>query len=277
MIYSEFPQEIKNVVRKRVEEQGNKYSEDVFIKRIGAGKHSGGFAWEDTEEEFDFWKKVLVVRDFDVFYNKYPHLSPVVQSDQYYKRIPTDVKKGDHFEVAYKQAIAGETDYFRFRSGKSERIQIGDILQLVENDGSEAPRFKNSRGKTHFCDWGVLKPTLKRYENLPMTVEEGIQEKVNEFGYEVLNDIRTFKKGTLVYLSEQDHSVCPQFTDPITGQSHYVDWSDLKKLNLKTSSNEKINTNTDLIVSRTTAVLERGCAPRGATIKGPTQEIRLGS
>ena len=35
MMYSEFPNEVKTLVKKRVEEQGNKYSEDVFIKRIG--------------------------------------------------------------------------------------------------------------------------------------------------------------------------------------------------------------------------------------------------
>ena len=277
MIYSEFPQGVKDLIKKRVEEQGNRYSEDVFIKRIGAGKHSGGFSWEDTEENFDFWKQVLSHGNLEVFYNKHPRLNPVVQSDQYYKQIPKDVKKGDFFEVAYKQAIAGETDYFRFKTGELERIQIGDVLQLVGNDGSEAPIFKNSRGKTHFCDWGVLKPTLKRHENLPMTVEEGIKEKVNEFGYEVINDTTTFKKGTLVYLSKQDYNSCPQFTDRITGQSHYVHWSDLKKLNSKINSNEKINTNTDLIVPRTTAVVERGCASRGTTLAGPTQEIRLGS
>ena len=108
-----------------------------------------------------------------------------------------------------------------------------------------------------------------------MTVEEGIQEKENQFAYEVLVDLISFKKGTLVYLSEQDHSTCPQFTDPLTDQSHYVDWSSLKKLNL--NSNEKINTNTDLIISGAIAVVERGCAPRGTTLTGPTQEIRLGS
>lgn len=44
---------------------------------------SGGFTWGPSVDGHNFWEKILIYKDFDVFYNKYPQskLKPVTELD----------------------------------------------------------------------------------------------------------------------------------------------------------------------------------------------------
>ena len=67
-----FPIEI---VQRMVEcqvEQGNKADVSVFQNRKSCSGGSGGFEWCDTTERHDFWQKVILNRDFKIFFEKYP-------------------------------------------------------------------------------------------------------------------------------------------------------------------------------------------------------------
>ena len=63
------------VVKKMVEEQvrqGNKADVGVFQKCTNSDKKHRGFNWEKTEDGFEFWDMVLLSKEFDEFFEKYP-------------------------------------------------------------------------------------------------------------------------------------------------------------------------------------------------------------
>ncbi len=62
-----FPIEIVKKMMQKQKEQGNAPSLAVFIRN-----RTAGFMFHKTSEGFDFWQKVIVLKDFDTFYNKYP-------------------------------------------------------------------------------------------------------------------------------------------------------------------------------------------------------------
>lgn len=56
--------------------QGNPRDVSVFEKDRSNGVTLGGFNWDDTPEEYDFWRKVLKHKNFDTFFKRYPELMP---------------------------------------------------------------------------------------------------------------------------------------------------------------------------------------------------------
>lgn len=52
--------------------QTGKNDVSIFEDNIFRDKSSGGFNWDDTEEEYYFWWKVISHKDFNSFYIKYP-------------------------------------------------------------------------------------------------------------------------------------------------------------------------------------------------------------
>lgn len=67
-----FPIEI---VEKMIEEQvrqGNMANVKIFQKYKAADLRQGGFSWDRTDEGRQFWHRVVVCEDFDLFFEKYP-------------------------------------------------------------------------------------------------------------------------------------------------------------------------------------------------------------
>lgn len=63
------------VVQKMVElqfEQTGKCDVELFQKGNCRGKDKGGFAWEFTDEDYDFWDEVIREKHFDLFFQTYP-------------------------------------------------------------------------------------------------------------------------------------------------------------------------------------------------------------
>lgn len=67
-----FPIEI---VQKMVDyqvEQGNAPDVVTFQMNCFMSKDYGGFDWDKTDEDSDFWRKIIDLNDFDLFFKKYP-------------------------------------------------------------------------------------------------------------------------------------------------------------------------------------------------------------
>jgi hypothetical protein len=65
------------VVKKMIEEQvnqGNEADVTVFQEERGADKALKGFNWCNTEDGHLFWQNVIVTRNFDLFFEKYPKI-----------------------------------------------------------------------------------------------------------------------------------------------------------------------------------------------------------
>lgn len=67
--YKDFPKEIQDIIKLRVEEQGNVFNLDV---EYGENNLGGGFVWDETPEGSYFWDEVLVKENYPAFYEKYP-------------------------------------------------------------------------------------------------------------------------------------------------------------------------------------------------------------
>ena len=69
------------VVEKMVEEQvrqDNKADVTIFQAVSHRDKRHGGFCWEITEDGVSFWHNVIIKRDFDLFFKKYPRVDSKV-------------------------------------------------------------------------------------------------------------------------------------------------------------------------------------------------------
>lgn len=71
-IYADFDQDIQDVIATRQVEQGNTVD---MSRNVYSNKESGGFAWGDTPEGYDFWFRVLVEGETELFYSRYPRSS----------------------------------------------------------------------------------------------------------------------------------------------------------------------------------------------------------
>ena len=67
-----FPPEIVEKMLYYQEKQGNKRDVSVFEKFKEAADSDEGFCWATTEEGCSFWKIVIVDKNFDLFFEKYP-------------------------------------------------------------------------------------------------------------------------------------------------------------------------------------------------------------
>lgn len=99
------------VVRKMVEEQvrqGNKADVSIFQECAHKVKKSGGFEWKETEYGFDFWNMVIIGKEFDAFFEKYPKQETTEMQDaenttRPHKEIDWEQRR---YEIA-KDAIQG--------------------------------------------------------------------------------------------------------------------------------------------------------------------------
>jgi hypothetical protein len=67
-----FPKEIIQKMVERQVEQGNEPDYTVFEKDYSTDKKSKGFDWMESKEGYDFWKEVILYKNFKIFYEKYP-------------------------------------------------------------------------------------------------------------------------------------------------------------------------------------------------------------
>jgi hypothetical protein len=68
--FDKLPKEIQERMLECQIEQGNLRNADVFIKEILSTADQGGFYWRDTMEGWDFWAKVLIENNQDLFFKQ---------------------------------------------------------------------------------------------------------------------------------------------------------------------------------------------------------------
>lgn len=69
-----FPSEIVEKMLEYQIQQRNEKDVSVLEENKYEGKREGGFYWKDTPEGILFWEKVIVEKDFNLFFEKYPKL-----------------------------------------------------------------------------------------------------------------------------------------------------------------------------------------------------------
>lgn len=77
-----FPPEILEKMLEYQEKQGNIRNVKVFEKDRWSACFAGGFQWENTDEGYNFWNKVISRKKFDIFFNRYPKDNPEPRPDR---------------------------------------------------------------------------------------------------------------------------------------------------------------------------------------------------
>ena len=69
---TDFPIEVVQKMLDEQARQGNRADVTVFQRNNIANKKNKGFEWSESEDGDSFWVNVIVARNFDLFFEKYP-------------------------------------------------------------------------------------------------------------------------------------------------------------------------------------------------------------
>ena len=95
--------------------QGNKRDISVFEEDVSADKSDGGFEWKDTSQKYNFWDRVLLEKDINLFlawfkpelevwdYEDKKCLAQVIGYNKH-EKYPFFIKKEGYTVFAYKHA-----------------------------------------------------------------------------------------------------------------------------------------------------------------------------
>ena len=117
-----FPKEIVERMLECQVEQGNPRDVSIFEKNRNADSENGGFRWNCTSEEADFWVNVLHFGKLNTFFEKYPKTS-----------YPKVMMVGDTYPLTRKRVV------FMKKCGKFLTWTSVDNLKDAENVISVTP------------------------------------------------------------------------------------------------------------------------------------------
>lgn len=78
-----FPKEVVERMLQHQVTQGNKKDVTVFETSIYNGSDEGGFSWYNSSEGDSFWNRVIIDKNFDVFFEKYPKNNDMVTDSRF--------------------------------------------------------------------------------------------------------------------------------------------------------------------------------------------------
>jgi hypothetical protein len=97
-----FPIEVAKMMILNQIAQGNAPNVRVFQKEERAARDGGGFDWDDSDEGFEFWSRVIGKKQWPVFFDKYPH---AIEMPSIKKAKTLKVPRKIHFTKAQKWCL----------------------------------------------------------------------------------------------------------------------------------------------------------------------------
>jgi hypothetical protein len=166
--FNRLPKEIQEKMLDYQEQQGNKRDAWVFRKDLDAHIIEGGFDWDDTPEKNRFWYDVLINKNYDLFFERYPKgtgFEPLPEKvmnvwdkedKEKYKRVVFGRKNGKYFawDSAGTTEEAKEINHVTIWDNAEEipQEEAGGAEEEIEIDGK---KFSKS----------TIKEALKNYIN----------------------------------------------------------------------------------------------------------------
>lgn len=144
-----FPTEVVEKMLERQVEQRNQRDVTVFELAKRAGRGIKGFCWEETVEGHYFWERVILHKDFDVFFEKYPKPEKtltfpremLVWDNKNYKRVELVLGIIPERTSAYK--IIGIENVWKFAEEITEEKPKDPLLEKLEELETELQTLKN--------------------------------------------------------------------------------------------------------------------------------------
>lgn len=164
-----FPIEVVEKMIEQQVKQGRADDVGVFQIKPTANHFGGGFTWKDTEEGEDFWRRVIVGKDFKAFFNKYP-------------------REKTHHVYIYQNGTKNGSDVIKTlekRGGNNGKILVGN--------GYKAYYYIHPRTKLIDCitEGNDILPWVKTFyteiDVEPHIKEYTMQEIADKLGIDVTN------------------------------------------------------------------------------------------
>lgn len=115
------------VVQKMCEEQviqGSRFDVSVFQDYSGADVTRGGFDWDETKDDHDFWDDVISNRNFNRFFDRYPKHQEYTDVSNFLKSTKEHQVGGDHYKNFAIQPI-------EFIMANNVSFCVGSVIKYV--------------------------------------------------------------------------------------------------------------------------------------------------
>lgn len=133
-----FPKEVVNKMLERQEEQGNQKDLTIFERNKDVGKNGNGFIWSDTLEGFEFWKDVIRLKNFDLFFRVYPKQNdilnlPLEEKKKLLNLLKESIKEDENIKVNDYVMTTGNLPIIgKVNAVEKNNIKIGPYLTFLK-------------------------------------------------------------------------------------------------------------------------------------------------
>lgn len=120
----DFPIEVVEKMLQKQYKQINKKDISVFQEYKCSDKVHGGFCWGDTIEGHDFWREVIRMEKFHIFFDRYPKLSKNVYifgDDKLYENVIKELERRGGINATN---LVGDGNCFYYIDPKTSHIEI---------------------------------------------------------------------------------------------------------------------------------------------------------
>ena len=166
-----FPKEIIARMLECQEEQGNPRDISAFERDRTAGRGGKGFIWDKTKEGVDFWDDVIRIKNFNLFFEKYPK--------QDYQDNPQEFKEGDEvIDLITRQR--GKIFQITTNVNFAIDVDFNEIKELYALDGRYYDIDKHPRLLHYRNDYDY---SIIDFNNLPKRQDKRWRAKEGEIYY----------------------------------------------------------------------------------------------
>ena len=127
------PDFIGEELMKQQEYQGNKRDISVFEEDVSAAKSEGGFEWKDTSQKYNFWDRVLLEKDINLFLAWFkPELEVFDDENEKHLAQVISYNKNKIYPFIIKEKVGKVFAYKHAQLRKKEDKAKTELLKKVE-------------------------------------------------------------------------------------------------------------------------------------------------
>ena len=134
------PDFIGEELMKQQEYQGNKRDISVFEEDVSADKSDGGFEWKDTSQKYNFWVRVLLEKDINLFLAWFKPELEVFDDDENKKYLNQVIgyNENERYPFFIKKEVGKGFAYKHAQLPKKEDKAKTELLKKVEEFTKQA-------------------------------------------------------------------------------------------------------------------------------------------
>ena len=130
------------------EYQGNKRDISFFEEDVSAAKNDGGFEWKDTSQKYNFWNRVLLEKDINLFLAWFtPELEVFDDENEKHLAQVIGYNKNEKYPFFIKKEVGKETMYVHAQLPKKNNAEKLELLKKADELLTKAAELKAAAEK----------------------------------------------------------------------------------------------------------------------------------